>query len=131
MFERIGRFFSPSWNAPMFVVPSRKIPPNYRLFEIIGSDYYLNYLEGDERRDSVEEAIGTSAAGRRTTLTSPSPATPLAPSAGRRPQGVTRTPPDNRAGATLRKPRKRAAQALGGRVHRPSGESSATIRPGV
>ena len=26
--------------------------------------HYLNYLEGDERRDSVEQAIGTSAARR-------------------------------------------------------------------
>jgi hypothetical protein len=29
-----------------FVVPSRRLPHNFRLFELIGGEYHLNYLEG-------------------------------------------------------------------------------------
>src|SRR5437762_5556933 len=30
----------------MFVVPSQAIPPMFKLFELIGTDYYLNFLDG-------------------------------------------------------------------------------------
>jgi hypothetical protein len=39
------------------VVPSRKIPPNFRLFELIGNDYYLNYLDGMTGRVALKTGI--------------------------------------------------------------------------
>src|SRR5438874_9823443 len=30
----------------LFVIPSKSIPPNFRLFELVGSDYCLNFLDG-------------------------------------------------------------------------------------
>ncbi len=54
--QRISVTIGPSEKA-MFVVPSRKIPPNYRLFEIIGTDYYLNYLEGMTGRVALPTGV--------------------------------------------------------------------------
>lgn len=41
----------------MFVVPTRKLPPNFRLFEMIGGEYYLNYLDGMEGRVAVKTGV--------------------------------------------------------------------------
>ncbi|MEZ4437839.1 MAG: AgmX/PglI C-terminal domain-containing protein [Polyangiaceae bacterium] len=41
----------------MFVVPTRKIPPNFRLFELIGNDYYLNFLDGMSGRVALKTGI--------------------------------------------------------------------------
>src|SRR2546430_17481657 len=30
----------------MFVIPSKNIPPSFRLFELMGGEYYLNFLDG-------------------------------------------------------------------------------------
>src|SRR5258706_13137258 len=30
----------------MFVIPSKSIPPNFRLFELSGNEYTLNFLDG-------------------------------------------------------------------------------------
>src|SRR5829696_3995374 len=30
----------------MFVVATKGLPPSFRLFELIGSDYHLNFLDG-------------------------------------------------------------------------------------
>ncbi len=54
--QRVSVTIGPSEKA-MFVVPSRKIPPNYRLFELIGSDYYLNYLEGMTGRVALPTGV--------------------------------------------------------------------------
>ncbi|MBW2458637.1 MAG: energy transducer TonB, partial [Deltaproteobacteria bacterium] len=54
--QRVSVTIGPSEKA-MFVVPSRKIPPNYRLFEIIGPDYYLNYLEGMTGRVALPTGV--------------------------------------------------------------------------
>lgn len=59
--ERTHITIGPSEKA-MFVVPSRKIPPNFRLFELIGNDYYLNYLEGMTGRVALKTGISDLAA---------------------------------------------------------------------
>jgi len=41
----------------MFVVPSRKIPPSFKLFELIGNDYHLNYLEGMTGRVALKTGV--------------------------------------------------------------------------
>jgi hypothetical protein len=41
----------------MFVVPSRHLPPNFRLFELIGGEYYLNYLEGMTGRVALKTGV--------------------------------------------------------------------------
>ena len=41
----------------MFVVPSRKIPPSFKLFELIGTDYHLNYLEGMTGRVALKTGV--------------------------------------------------------------------------
>jgi uncharacterized membrane protein YgcG len=46
----------------MFVVPSRKIPPSFKLFELIGNDYHLNYLDGMGGRVALKTGISDLAA---------------------------------------------------------------------
>src|SRR5262245_17676544 len=46
----------------MFVVPSRKIPANFKLFELIGSDYHLNYIQGLGGRVALKTGIADIAA---------------------------------------------------------------------
>src|SRR5262245_45612885 len=41
----------------MFVIPSKNIPPNFRLFELAGGDYYLNFLEGMTGRVALKTGI--------------------------------------------------------------------------
>jgi hypothetical protein len=48
----------------MFVVPSQSIPPNFRLFELIGNEYYLNFLEGMTGRVALQTGITDLAALR-------------------------------------------------------------------
>lgn len=54
--ERTHVTIGPSEKAT-FVVPTRKIPPNFRLFELIGNDYVLNYLEGMSGRVALKTGI--------------------------------------------------------------------------
>jgi hypothetical protein len=41
----------------MFVVPSRRLPHNFRLFELIGGEYHLNYLEGMSGRVALTTGV--------------------------------------------------------------------------
>lgn len=41
----------------MFVIPSKNIPPNFRLFELVGNDYVLNYLDGMTGRVALKTGI--------------------------------------------------------------------------
>ena len=41
----------------MFVVPTPNIPPQFKLFELIGSDYYLNFLDGMSGRVALATGI--------------------------------------------------------------------------
>ncbi len=59
--QRTSVTIGPSEKA-MFVVPSRKIPANFKLFELMGSDYYLNYIEGMGGRVALKTGISDLAA---------------------------------------------------------------------
>src|SRR6187397_1139124 len=48
----------------MFVIPSKNIPPNFRLFELVGGEYVLNYLEGMTGRVALKTGISDLAALR-------------------------------------------------------------------
>jgi len=41
----------------MFVVQSQGVPPMFKLFELIGSDYYLNFLDGMTGRVALATGI--------------------------------------------------------------------------
>jgi hypothetical protein len=41
----------------MFVIPSKNIPANFRLFEVVGNDYVLNYLDGMTGRVALKTGI--------------------------------------------------------------------------
>lgn len=41
----------------MFVVPVRGVPPSFKLFELIGQDYYLNFLDGMGGRIAFHSGI--------------------------------------------------------------------------
>jgi hypothetical protein len=41
----------------MFVIPSKNIPAQFRLFELIGGDYFLNFLEGMTGRVALKTGI--------------------------------------------------------------------------
>src|SRR5262245_41156167 len=41
----------------MFVIASTNVPPNFRLFELVGSDYYLNFLDGMSGRIALPTGI--------------------------------------------------------------------------
>lgn len=48
----------------MFVVPSQAVPPMFKLFELVGSDYYLNFLDGMTGRVALASGITDLAALR-------------------------------------------------------------------
>jgi hypothetical protein len=48
----------------MFVVPSQSVPPNFRLFELIGNEYHLNFLDGMAGRVALQTGISDLAALR-------------------------------------------------------------------
>src|SRR5215831_6062002 len=48
----------------MFVIPSQAVPPQFKLFELIGSDYYLNFLDGMTGRVALATGISDIAALR-------------------------------------------------------------------
>ncbi|HEX9297395.1 MAG TPA: AgmX/PglI C-terminal domain-containing protein [Polyangiaceae bacterium] len=48
----------------MFVVPSQNVPPNFRLFELIGNEYHLNFLDGMTGRVALQTGITDLAALR-------------------------------------------------------------------
>ncbi len=41
----------------MFVIPSQAVPPMFKLFELLGSDYYLNFLDGMNGRVALATGI--------------------------------------------------------------------------
>jgi hypothetical protein len=41
----------------MFVIQAPSIPPNFKLFELIGADYYLNFLDGMTGRVALQTGI--------------------------------------------------------------------------
>lgn len=48
----------------MFVIPSQAVPPMFKLFELIGSDYYLNFVDGLTGRVALASGITDLAALR-------------------------------------------------------------------
>jgi hypothetical protein len=48
----------------MFVVPSQAVPPMFKLFELVGADYYLNFLDGMTGRVALASGITDLAALR-------------------------------------------------------------------
>src|SRR5258706_12790862 len=41
----------------MFVIPSKSLPANFRLFELVGGEYYLNFLDGMAGRVALKTGI--------------------------------------------------------------------------
>jgi hypothetical protein len=41
----------------MFVIPSQAVPPMFKLFELLGADYYLNFLDGMNGRVALATGI--------------------------------------------------------------------------
>jgi hypothetical protein len=41
----------------MFVIPSQAVPPMFKLFELLGNDYYLNFLDGMTGRVALATGI--------------------------------------------------------------------------
>jgi hypothetical protein len=41
----------------MFVIATTNVPPNFRLFELVGNDYYLNFLDGMSGRIALPTGI--------------------------------------------------------------------------
>ena len=41
----------------MFVIPSQAIPPMFKLFELLGNDYYLNFVDGMTGRVALASGI--------------------------------------------------------------------------
>src|SRR5690606_8695125 len=41
----------------MFVIASTSVPPNFRLFELVGNDYHLNFLDGMNGRVALPTGI--------------------------------------------------------------------------
>src|SRR5271165_1138308 len=41
----------------MFVIPSKAIPPNFKVFELQGGEYYLNFLDGMTGRVALKTGI--------------------------------------------------------------------------
>ena len=39
----------------MFVIQSQNVPAQFKLFELVGSDYYLNFVDGMSGRVALEE----------------------------------------------------------------------------
>ncbi|MEM9691100.1 MAG: energy transducer TonB, partial [Myxococcota bacterium] len=54
--KRTSVTIGPSEKAT-FVVPTRKIPPNFALFELIGDSYHLNSLEGMKGKLSLKTGV--------------------------------------------------------------------------
>jgi len=41
----------------MFVIPSKNLPAQFRLFELVGGEYYLNFLEGMSGRVALKTGV--------------------------------------------------------------------------
>ncbi len=41
----------------MFVIPATNVPPQFKLFELIGNDYYLNFIDGMNGRVALATGI--------------------------------------------------------------------------
>jgi hypothetical protein len=54
--QRTHVTIGPSENS-MFVLPSKNIPGNFKLFELVGSDYVLNFLDGMGGRVALKTGV--------------------------------------------------------------------------
>jgi len=54
--DRTHVTIGPSEKA-MFVVPTRKVPPNFKLFELVGNDYHINFLEEMSGRVALKTGV--------------------------------------------------------------------------
>jgi hypothetical protein len=54
--QRIHVTIGPSEKS-MFVIAATNVPPNFRLFELVGSEYYLNFLDGMSGRIALPTGI--------------------------------------------------------------------------
>ncbi|MEM9694538.1 MAG: energy transducer TonB [Myxococcota bacterium] len=54
--DRTHVTIGPSEKA-MFVVPTRKVPPNFKLFELVGNDYHLNFLDDMSGRVALRTGV--------------------------------------------------------------------------
>ncbi|MSP24002.1 MAG: AgmX/PglI C-terminal domain-containing protein [Myxococcales bacterium] len=59
--QRVDVTIGPS-EKNTFVVPSRKIPPNFKLFALIANEYHLNFLDGMGGRVALKTGISELAA---------------------------------------------------------------------
>ena len=41
----------------MFVLPTKSVPPNFKLFELVGNDYCINFLDGMGGRVALKTGI--------------------------------------------------------------------------
>ena len=41
----------------LFVIPSKSIPPNFKLFELVGNDYCINFLDGMTGRVALKTGV--------------------------------------------------------------------------
>ena len=55
----------------MFVVPSQSVPPKFRLFELIGNEYHLNFLDGMTGRVALADRHHRSRRAARPSQASP------------------------------------------------------------
>jgi hypothetical protein len=61
--QRVSVTVGPSEKS-MFVVPTKELPPTFKLFEIIGSSYVLNFLDGMSGRVALKSGVSELAALR-------------------------------------------------------------------
>lgn len=54
--QRVHVTVGPSEKS-MFVLPTKSVPPNFKLFEIVGNDYVLNFLDGMGGRVALKTGI--------------------------------------------------------------------------
>jgi hypothetical protein len=54
--QRIAVTIGPSEKS-LFVIPSRAVPPNFKLFELVGQEYVLNFLDGMTGRVALKTGI--------------------------------------------------------------------------
>jgi hypothetical protein len=54
--QRVSVTVGPSEKS-MFVVPSKALPPTFKLFELVGNDYCLNFLDGMSGRVALKSGV--------------------------------------------------------------------------
>src|SRR3712207_4654995 len=61
--QRVSVTVGPSEKS-MFVIPSKALPPTFKLFELVGSEYVLNFLDGMSVRIQQKTGVADLAALR-------------------------------------------------------------------